>query len=300
MIKYLGALLVAASFGNVEAATLNAYTHTQGTSDSENIDPAVNTNQALAQSSINNDNYNDTRTHLSEAKARADFGSLGVQATAQFSNGNAPSGQNGASASASAWFSDVITVSQITSGGLVTSITDGFVRMVFDIEGDLFLDGRYDTHSSGERAVIQFRVKDAGSGPGRGQTFVDYSKELTFNGLTESGNLIADVKINNGYISPVISFYAETSCGSHATQTADIGCVAMASFFNSATLFQSEVFDEFGNVINDAKLHSQSGFDYINGYAVSSVPLPAAFPLYGAGLAAIGFMGWRHKRKTAA
>ena len=33
---------------------------------------------------------------------------------------------------------------------------------------------------------------------------------------------------------------------------------------------------------------------------VSAVPLPAALPLYGAGLAVMGFIGWRRKRKTAA
>jgi len=32
---------------------------------------------------------------------------------------------------------------------------------------------------------------------------------------------------------------------------------------------------------------------------ITVVPLPAAFLLYGAGLAVIGFIGWRHKRKVA-
>ena len=33
---------------------------------------------------------------------------------------------------------------------------------------------------------------------------------------------------------------------------------------------------------------------------VSSIPLPAALPLYGAGLAVMGFIGWRRRRKAAA
>lgn len=33
---------------------------------------------------------------------------------------------------------------------------------------------------------------------------------------------------------------------------------------------------------------------------VSAVPLPAALPLYGAGLAVMGFAGWRKRRKAAA
>ena len=33
---------------------------------------------------------------------------------------------------------------------------------------------------------------------------------------------------------------------------------------------------------------------------VSNVPLPSALPLFGTGLAIMGFVGWRRKRKTAA
>ena len=33
-------------------------------------------------------------------------------------------------------------------------------------------------------------------------------------------------------------------------------------------------------------------------YVTSEVPLPAAFPLLAAGLGAMGFMGWRKKRKA--
>lgn len=32
---------------------------------------------------------------------------------------------------------------------------------------------------------------------------------------------------------------------------------------------------------------------------VSAIPLPAAFPLYAAGMAVLGFMGWRRKRRLA-
>jgi hypothetical protein len=33
---------------------------------------------------------------------------------------------------------------------------------------------------------------------------------------------------------------------------------------------------------------------------LGAVPLPAALPLFGSGLALIGFVGWRRKRKNAA
>lgn len=38
----------------------------------------------------------------------------------------------------------------------------------------------------------------------------------------------------------------------------------------------------------------------IKSITVSAVPLPAALPLYGAGLAVLGFVGWRKRRKAAA
>ncbi|MEP3244517.1 MAG: VPLPA-CTERM sorting domain-containing protein [Sneathiella sp.] len=38
----------------------------------------------------------------------------------------------------------------------------------------------------------------------------------------------------------------------------------------------------------------------ISGMTVSAVPLPAALPLYGAGMAVIGFIGWRRKKRLAA
>ncbi|TNE41617.1 MAG: hypothetical protein EP348_00670 [Alphaproteobacteria bacterium] len=38
---------------------------------------------------------------------------------------------------------------------------------------------------------------------------------------------------------------------------------------------------------------------YLDDIRISAVPLPAALPLYGAGLAAMGLMGWRRKRKAA-
>ena len=42
-----------------------------------------------------------------------------------------------------------------------------------------------------------------------------------------------------------------------------------------------------------------NAFEYSN-MTVSAVPLPAALPLYGAGLAVMGFVGWRKRRKSAA
>jgi hypothetical protein len=63
--------------------------------------------------------------------------------------------------------------------------------------------------------------------------------------------------------------------------------------FIVATIMASSVFDEI-------RFNSGSNaFEYAN-LTVSAVPLPAALPLYGAGLAALGFIGWRKRRKSAA
>lgn len=40
-------------------------------------------------------------------------------------------------------------------------------------------------------------------------------------------------------------------------------------------------------------------FDDLTFSAVSTVPVPAALPLFGTGLALMGFLGWRRKRKAA-
>jgi len=52
------------------------------------------------------------------------------------------------------------------------------------------------------------------------------------------------------------------------------------------------------STVNSADLDAAEGFNVASG--VSVVPLPAALPLFGTGLALMGFIGWRRKRKIAA
>jgi len=49
----------------------------------------------------------------------------------------------------------------------------------------------------------------------------------------------------------------------------------------------------------DNVLFSNGQKDFAYDFEVSAVPLPAAFPLYGAGIVLLGFIGWRRKRATA-
>ncbi|MEH6527692.1 MAG: VPLPA-CTERM sorting domain-containing protein [Sneathiella sp.] len=52
--------------------------------------------------------------------------------------------------------------------------------------------------------------------------------------------------------------------------------------------FMLEAFDQNENLLARTEMNVQ----------ISAVPLPAALPLYGAGLAALGFMAWRRKNKA--
>lgn len=60
----------------------------------------------------------------------------------------------------------------------------------------------------------------------------------------------------------------------------------------NATITLDMLFDEVRFI------SGTNAFEYAN-LGLSVVPLPAALPLYGAGLAVLGFMGWR-RRKAAA
>ncbi|TNE37998.1 MAG: hypothetical protein EP348_05380 [Alphaproteobacteria bacterium] len=61
--------------------------------------------------------------------------------------------------------------------------------------------------------------------------------------------------------------------------------------FILATVVADGLFDEV------RFLSDSNAFEFAN---LSAVPLPAALPLYGAGLAVMGFAGWRKRRKAAA
>ncbi|MCG8493560.1 MAG: hypothetical protein MI743_18215 [Sneathiellales bacterium] len=54
----------------------------------------------------------------------------------------------------------------------------------------------------------------------------------------------------------------------------------------------ASAFDSFQFISTD------DSFEYAN-LQVSVVPLPAALPLYGAGMAIIGFIGWRRRKNSA-
>lgn len=63
--------------------------------------------------------------------------------------------------------------------------------------------------------------------------------------------------------------------------------------FINAVITTSSAFNRF------KILSGRNSFELAN-VSISAVPLPAALPLYGAGLAVMGFVGWRKRKKSAA
>jgi len=53
-------------------------------------------------------------------------------------------------------------------------------------------------------------------------------------------------------------------------------------------------------LIVEAKPLVPFGNAFIRVFTERFIPLPAALPLYGTGLAVMGFIGWRKKRKAVA
>ena len=75
----------------------------------------------------------------------------------------------------------------------------------------------------------------------------------------------------------------------------DFGVGASGRFYGFVNLL---LFDEIQ--ISMAPGNREFSFDNLQfNNAPSAVPLPAALPLFAAGLSAMGFMGWRRKRRAA-
>ncbi len=90
----------------------------------------------------------------------------------------------------------------------------------------------------------------------------------------------------------LVKFYQGTTLVDFITGSTVIGEGATSgSGFAQVMIMANSMFDriEFSS--------SQNAFE-IGNLKISVVPLPAALPLYGAGIALLGFLGWR-KRKSA-
>ena len=79
------------------------------------------------------------------------------------------------------------------------------------------------------------------------------------------------------------------------------GGEVLIGFTNLFSVFQNTSFSFTRNSLTFTMDDGPNGPDVIlSGVFQTAVPLPAALPLFGTGLAALGVIGWRRKRKTIA
>ena len=71
------------------------------------------------------------------------------------------------------------------------------------------------------------------------------------------------------------------------------------SAFDNRGMEGNDMYSILGNELTVNMFVTQPG-DWIRVVTVSAVPLPAALPLYGAGVALMGFLGWRRRKNAAA
>lgn len=153
----------------------------------------------------------------------------------------------------------------------------------------------------------------------------------TFNGVTGSGSisfsdpLVDDAELENTQLSISFDLFSQNftesdDIGLEAVLTKQGGTFTILDFFVSE--IQSGTFTVQGNPVSffatnttdidqvgvlgffilDISGDIASGFEFdifVNEVSVNPVPVPAALPLFGTGLALMGFIGWRRKRKMA-
>lgn len=100
----------------------------------------------------------------------------------------------------------------------------------------------------------------------------------------------------NGAILGVMSDIHGVSEGLSNAFLGNPGTLYPGSFNNRGMENNNDGYVMLGNMLTVNMLVTEPG-DWIR--VVTAVPLPAAFPLYAAGIALLGFMGWR-RRKIAA
>lgn len=233
-------------------------------------------------------------TNTETALARAQFGSLGVYALAEqqtFGGGGISSGHPIWSSFAS--FNDELTL----------GVQEGIFRVGVNISGSVNLEstGTFRGSNSlnsiaGVRAYVdtQLIYEDIMTmTPSAGQPGGPIDRSTT----GTLGTTVVDIPFTDGSLILSASLFAIAKCGGQFEAGT---CTAETDFFGSANLMAAVVLDGNGVELPNISISSASGFDYAAGFAsVSAVPVPAALPLFGTGLAIMGFVGWRRKRNAA-
>lgn len=116
-----------------------------------------------------------------------------------------------------------------------------------------------------------------------------------------SANGPIDASLNMRYQSGPVTRSAYWFNMKERVDTDVLGLIGFHQYFTDefAKDFLFQMRSENGSIFNNFKGIANYELELVVGQ-VSAVPLPAALPLYGAGLAVLGFVGWRKKRKAAA
>lgn len=105
-----------------------------------------------------------------------------------------------------------------------------------------------------------------------------------------------------GSFEPFEIRFTGVSFGVDADVLADVssGVSGFTSFTTEFALFTNLISVSWDQGVFDGGDVATHQFDNIVVNEIAVIPLPAALPLYGTGLAVIGLIGWRRKRKAAA
>lgn len=111
------------------------------------------------------------------------------------------------------------------------------------------------------------------------------------NGRSEKANVeltLSDLSTQNYTFSSENDLYGNQNNGEYYG--------AFGTALDPAYLVYSVLFESSGETTTTNDEFSVAGF---RAWPVTVIPLPAALPLYGTGLALMGFVGWRKRRKAA-
>jgi hypothetical protein len=135
-------------------------------------------------------------------------------------------------------------------------------------------------------------------------------------GLYSPGN-DKDKEIDGDHKNEVVQFYFDQAVSLISITFSKVDSNDDFDFYFDAGSGLAEVDDDIDIPNNDRYLFSSLWTGQLFGFgadgnddnftikkievaAISNIPLPAALPLYGTGLAVMGYLGWRKRRKAAA
>lgn len=156
-----------------------------------------------------------------------------------------------------------------------SSSDPGFVDIIFNANNNTCTIGNTGVYSGGDNTFYFYSLTRSTDPDVYGA-----SKNVAGSpGYVNS--LVVDGVADNDFISPVFWRVRQNFTGSFVA-------MVLAEMYGKTYQMTVNLTADGSNLVT------------VNSASVSEVPLPAALPLLAAGLGAMGFMGWRRKRKAVA